>query len=60
LEGEAGGALAPLDFENIIKKKIVFLVLSEKKQIPPLLAPPGKIMEKSLGSPLEIILPTPM
>jgi len=33
-------ALAPLDFENFSKKKVVFLVLSGKKQILPLLASP--------------------
>jgi len=42
-EGGKGGALAPLDFEIFSKKKVVFLVLSGKSQISPLLAPPGKI-----------------
>jgi len=39
------GALAILDFEIFSKKKVVFLVLSGKKQISPLLPPPGKILE---------------
>jgi len=42
-----GGGLPPLGFE-IFSKKVVFLVLSGKKQI---LAPPGKILEKSPSSP---------
>jgi len=42
-EGGKGRALAPLDFEIFSKKKVVFLVLSGKSQISPLLAPPGKI-----------------
>jgi len=38
-----------------------FLVLNGKKQISPLLPPPGKIMEKfPIAPPLEKILPTPM
>ena len=45
---------------NFLPKKVVLLVLSEKKQISPLLARPGKILEKPLVPPLEKILPTPM
>jgi len=42
-------------------KKVVFLVSSGKSQISPLVAPIGKILEKTPGgSPQEKILPTPM
>ena len=45
---------------KISAKNVVFLVSSGKKQISPLLATPGKILEKSPWAPLEKILPTPM
>jgi len=44
------GALDPWILK-ILPKKVVFLVLSGKKQISPLLAPRGKILEKSPGAP---------
>jgi len=44
------GAGPTLDFE-IFAKKVVFLVLSGKKQISPLLASPGKNLEKSSSAP---------
>jgi len=51
----AGGIL------KILEKKVVFIVLSWKKQISPLLSAPGKILEKSPGGhPWKKILPTPM
>jgi len=43
-------ALAPLDFENFTKKGC-FLSFEWGKQISPLLAPPGEILEKSPGAP---------
>jgi len=50
--GGQGGALPSLYFENFIKiKKVVFLVLSGKKQISPLLTPLEKIWNNSLLSP---------
>jgi len=46
---------------KFLAKKIVFLVLSRKKQISPLLVPPGKNLKNPLvPPPLEKILPTPM
>jgi len=38
----AGGTLSPIEFWKYLAKKVVFLVLSGKKQISPLLHPPGK------------------
>ena len=49
-ERGTGGGLIPLDLE-IFSKKVVFLVLSEKKQISSLLAP-WKIFGKSPSVPL--------
>jgi len=41
-------------------KKVVFLVLSGKNQISPLLAPLEKYRKNTLVPPMEKILPTPM
>jgi len=52
------GGKGPLDFE-IFSHKRLFLVLGGKKQISPLLASPGKMLEKSPRCPsLEKIIPT--
>jgi len=42
----AGGALASLWILKLLAKKVVFSILRGKKQISPLLAPPGKIFGK--------------
>jgi len=47
-----GGAWPPWILK-FLEKKFVFLVLSGKKQISLLLAPPGKILEISPSAPLE-------
>jgi len=45
---------------KISAKKAVFLVVSGKNQISPLLAPLEKLMKKSTSAPLDKILPTLM
>jgi len=51
----------PLEFENVKQKKVVFLVLSGKKnKFYHFGSPPGKNLEKSPSAPPpEKILPTP-
>jgi len=54
------GPWPPLDFE-IFSKKVIFLVLSGKKQISPLLVPLWKNFGKiRQWAPLKKILSTPM
>jgi len=52
-------ALAPWILK-LLAKKVVFSISRGKKQISPLLAPPGKNFGKIPYCPLEKILPTPM
>jgi len=60
-KGGGRGARPHLDFENFSKKRLFSWFLVEKKQISPLLAPPGKFLEKSpSGPPWKKILPTPV
>jgi len=44
------------EFENF-RKKAVFLIVSGKKEISPLLAPLEKLLKKSTSAPLDKILP---
>jgi len=59
-EGGAGEALPPWILK-LLAKKVIFSISMGKKQISPLLAPPGKNFGKiPYCPPLEKILPTPM
>jgi len=59
--GRGVRGLAPLWILKFLGKKVVFLVLSGKKQISPLCTPPWKNFGKiPQWPPLEKILPTPM
>jgi len=59
--GSGNGALASHWILKFSAKKVVFLVLSGKNQISPLIHLPWKNLGRSpSGPPLEKILPTPM
>jgi len=45
---------------KLLAKKVVFSISGGKKQILPLLAPPGNFWENPLLAPMEKFLPTPM
>ena len=59
--GGRGGLGPPWILKLLAKEYCFFFISRGKKQISPLLATPGKILEKfPSGPPLEKILPTPM